>query len=365
MTDQETYDRTLDAPPQPSVTSQPAMPLPNEPYYQRPPEPRRPPRARGLGIALVVVGLLLLSFQVFGREVGFGGAGSITLVDQDYQGNRIELSAAASDVEIRPGSGSRIHVEAIQRGGSQGDYRIEVVPSGNTVRVTESSRSFFWFFGSRSLRYRITVPSGAQADIQTASGEIDVEGLTGAVSLASVSGDVRASDLGEGLTVNTTSGEVQLDNITGKLNVESISGDVKLEQGKIDGATVKTTSGEVTLDGVAGALNLESVSGDIQVREAHDGQLDVSTTSGEIEYQGSLANASANKLNSISGDVKLRLPDAGGFRLDASTVSGDISSDFELRDGQPARRSLSGTVGDGSASLTIGTTSGDISIERQ
>ena len=65
------------------------------------------------------------------------------------------------------------------------------------------------------------------------------------------------------------------------------------------------------------------------------------------------------------GEGNLRLPDTSGFRLDASTVSGDLSSEFELRDGQQARRSLSGVAGDGSATLTIGTTSGDISIERQ
>ncbi len=365
MTDQETYDRTLDAPSPASVATQPAAPLPNEPYYQRPPQPRQAPRARGLGIALVLVGLLLLAFQLFGRGVAFGNSGSVTLVDQDYQGSRIELSVAASDVEIRPGSGSRIHIEAIQRGGSQGDYQVNVVPSGDILRVTESSGSFFCFFCSRSVRYRIAVPSGAQADIRTASGEIDVEGLSGAVSLASFSGNVRAGDLTGGLTVSTTSGEVQLNDIAGKLEVGSISGDVKLENGKIDGATVSTTSGEVDLDGVAGALKLTSVSGNIQVREARDGRLDLSTTSGEIEYDGSLARESANSLNSISGDVRVRLPDANSFRLDASTVSGDISSEFELRDGQQARRSLSGVAGDGSATLTIGTTSGDIGIERQ
>jgi hypothetical protein len=365
MTDQETYDRTLDAPQPASVAPQPGGQLPNEPYYQRPPQPQRAARPKGLGVALVLVGLLLLAFQVFGGGASFGGAGNITLVDQDYQGNRIELSAAASDVEIRPGSGSSIHIQAIQRGGSQGDYKVDVVPSGDTVRVTESSSNFFWFFGSRSLRYRITVPSGAQADIHTASGEIDVEGLSGAVSLASVSGDVHASDLTGGLTVGTTSGEVKLNDITGKLNIESISGDVTLEDGKIDGATVSTTSGEVTLDGVAGALKLTSVSGDIRVRDAHDGQLDLSATSGEIEYEGSLASASANTLDSISGDIHLRLPEDSGFRLDASTVSGDLSSEFELRDGAAARRSLSGIAGTGAATLTIGTTSGDIEIERQ
>jgi DUF4097 and DUF4098 domain-containing protein YvlB len=70
-------------------------------------------------------------------------------------------------------------------------------------------------------------------------------------------------------------------------------------------------------------------------------------------------------VNSISGDVRLRLPEASGFRLDASTVSGDISNEFELRESQQARCSLSGIAGDGSATLTIGTTSGDIQIERQ
>jgi len=362
MTDHETYDRTRDAPSPASVAAQPAGPLPNEPYYQR--QPQRAPRAKGLGVALVLVGMLLLAFQVFGRDVGFGGTGNITLVDQDYQGNRIELSAAASDVEIRPG-GSSIHIEAIQRGGSQGDYKVDVVPSGNTLRVTETSGNFFWFFGSRSVRYRISVPSGAQADIRTASGEIDVEGLSGGVSLASVSGDVHASNLTGGLTVSTTSGEVVLNGIVGKLDVGSISGDVVLEDGKIDGATVSTTSGEVQLDGVAGPLKLTSVSGDIHVREARDGQLDLSTTSGEIEYQGSLASASGNTLDSISGDVNLRLPENSDFRLDASTVSGDLSSEFEPHDGETARRSLNGVVGDGSATLTIGTTSGDIDIERQ
>lgn len=358
MTDQETYDRTLDGPPL-------GAPLPNEPYYQQPPKPRPARRATGLGIALVVVGLLLLAFQVLGGGFAVGGAGSITLIDQDYQGNRIELSAAASDVEIRPGGGSGIHIEAIQRGGSRGDYQIDVTPSGDTVRVAETSSSLFCFFCSRSVSYRISVPAGAQADIHTASGEIDVQGLSGAVALGSVSGDVRAADLTGGLTVSTTSGEVQLRDVAGKLDIGSISGDIKLESGKVDGAAVNTTSGEVELDGVAGALKVTSVSGDIKVREAHDGQLELSTTSGEIEYQGDLARASANTVNSISGDVRLRLPETSGFRLDASTVSGDISSEFELREGEQARWSLSGVAGDGAATLTIGTTSGDIKVERQ
>jgi DUF4097 and DUF4098 domain-containing protein YvlB len=367
MTDQEIYDRTLDEPavPEPGGPSQPATALPDEAYYRRAPEPRRARRASGLGAALVLVGLLLLAFQLFGRGEGFGNPGSLTLADKTLPGNRIELSAAASDVEVRPWDGSGIHVEATQHGGSRGDYTVDIVPAGDTVRVTESNRSFFCLFCSRSVSYRISVPRGAQADIHTASGEIDVAGLSGAVSLASVSGDIHANDLSTGLTVSTTSGEVRLDNIAGKLDVGSISGDVQLEDGKVEDATVNTTSGRVDLNGISGPLNLTSVSGDITVRDARDGQLHLSTTSGGIEYAGGLARGSTNELNSISGDVTLRLPRDSSFRLDASTVSGDLSSDFDLRDRQSGRGALAGVAGDGSATLTISTTSGEIAVEQE
>lgn len=361
MTDQETHDRTLDEarPPAPTV--------PDEEYYRREPAPRRTGRWSGLGIALVLVGLLLLASQMFGRGIGFASVGgAITLVDQTLPGNRIELSATASDVTVRAWDGPGIHVEATQRGGSRGDYNVDISRSGDTVRVTESARGFFWcLFCARGLSYQISVPANAQADIHTASGEIDVEGLSGAVSLGTTSGDVRGEDLSGGLTVGTSSGEVRLQDVSGKLYATTISGDVRLEDGKIAGATVKTTSGQVELDGVAGALDLGTVSGDITVQDARDSQLAVSTTSGDFEYTGALARGSTNEVSSISGDVQLRLPGDSDFRLDASTVSGDLHSEFDLSGGETGRRTLTGVTGDGSATLNVNTTSGGISIKRR
>ena len=53
--------------------------------------------------------------------------------------------------------------------------------------------------------------------------------------------------------------------------------------------------------------------------------------------------------------MDLELPRNAGFTLDYSTVSGDLESDFPLTAG--------GTCGDGSGSITIETTSGDLKIE--
>ncbi len=358
MKDQETYDHTLDAPAPAASVRQ------DEDYYRRSPEPRHG-RGFGLGIALVLVGLLLLAFQLVGRSLPFGNTGSTTLVDKTLPGSRLELTAAASDVEVRPWNGPGIRVVATQHGGSQGDYSVDVSQVGDTVRVAETNRNFFCFFCSRDLSYSISVPGGAQADIKTSSGAIDVAGLGGAVALGSVSGDVQASDLSGGLTVSTTSGETKLRNIAGKLDVSSISGDVQLRDGKVDGATVKTTSGELSLEGVGGPLNLSSVSGDITVQAARDSQIEISTTSGDVEYTGALARSGSNNISSISGDVTLRLPADSGFQLDASSVSGSMQSDFDLRGGESGLRTLAGTAGAGGPTLTIGTTNGEIKVERQ
>jgi DUF4097 and DUF4098 domain-containing protein YvlB len=369
MSEQDTYDRTLDA--TPAASDQvPVMPpvaapkLPDEEYYRGQPESQRGGRRSGLGVALVLIGLALLAFQFVGPGLTLGG--TRTLVDETLPGSRIELSTTSANVEVRTWDEPTIRVEAVQRGGSEGDFDVDVSRSGDTVRVSETGRSVFWsLFGSRDLRYSIMVPAGAEADIRTASGEIDIEGVSGAVTLGTVSGDVRADELTGGLTVETTSGEVRLNDIAGTLSVGTISGDVKLEDGQVEDVTIHTTSGEIELDGVAGALNLGTVSADIKVGDASEGQLTVATTSGDISYDGGLAREGAHEVSSISGDITLRLPDDSAFRLDASTVSGDISTDFDLSGAQAGRRSLTGVAGDGGATLNVGTTSGEITIERR
>jgi DUF4097 and DUF4098 domain-containing protein YvlB len=367
MSEQETYDRTLDAPAgELAAVQAPAMPaptVPDEDYYRRPAPPRAGRRA-ALGLALVVVGLILLAVQVFGGPAI--GGGTTKLVDETHPGSRIELSTTSADVEVRTWDEPTIRVQAIQRGGSADDFQVDVTNSGDTVRVSESGRNNFWcLFCSRDLRYEISVPSGAQADIRTASGDIDVEGLGGPIALGTVSGDVRADELSGDLTVETTSGEVRLSDVSGSLQVGTISGDVRLEDGQVNGAVVNTTSGEIELDGISGKIDLSTVSADITVSEGRDGRLKLETTSGEIAYDGSLASDGTNQVSSISGDVKLRLPEDSPFQLDASSVSGDISSEFDLTGGGTGRRSLSGTANGGGPALTVSTTSGEIDISKR
>ena len=80
-------------------------------------------------------------------------------------------------------------------------------------------------------------------------------------------------------------------------------------------------------------------------------------------------------MNSHSGSVRLTLINPPGFEVTANTFSGSIRSDFPLtiggdsdrRGGRPeiTSRSIRATFGDGSATLTLRTFSGNIVIEKR
>jgi DUF4097 and DUF4098 domain-containing protein YvlB len=160
------------------------------------------------------------------------------------------------------------------------------------------------------------------------------------------------------------SGDIDLTDSSGALQVSSTSGDVQMS-GDFTGSKLETVSGEITLDGASGPLRARTISGNIKLSDLRDAQLDLESTSGDIEVGGTLAARLSSTISNISGDVQVRLGELSDLKLSATTVSGDLSSDLDLREAQRERRSLSGTLGLGQTTLTISTTSGDVEVDEE
>ena len=104
-------------------------------------------------------------------------------------------------------------------------------------------------------------------------------------------------------------------------------------------------------------------------------RLGAKSVSGAIEYSGSIAKSGRYDMNSHSGSIRVALTNAPGFEVTAATFSGSIRSDFPLTIGGDSdrrgdRRGINGrsiraTFGDGSATLTLRTFSGNIVIEKR
>jgi DUF4097 and DUF4098 domain-containing protein YvlB len=268
-------------------------------------------------------------------------------------GGRFSLSNVSGDIVVTSGSGDEVSIEAVKRTrGSRSELAGVVVEIDDRqgrvdVRTRHTSRR-----DRARVDYTITVPRDATVDLASVSGDVRVTNIRGLLRAQSVSGTVRATD--------ATNVEM----------AKSISGDVELmgnaPEARITGSTV---SGTVRARDVkARSLALSAISGNAEASNVEVERLEMKTVSGDVTFAGAPNRNARYEFNAHSGNVRLKLAGAAGFELDASTFSGSIRSDLPVTVNSPRRprrgpgRSTRTVVGDGSASVAVSTFSGNIII---
>jgi len=171
----------------------------------------------------------------------------------------------------------------------------------------------------------IELPRRATVVVETASADIEVDGLAG---------DQR---------YRTASGEVQLRAVTNRIAVDAVSGDIDV---------VATGEAEMTL---------RTVSGDVALRAATLGSVQATTTSGDIKVAGRLLGSGPFRIVTVSGDMLLA--PVGDVRVEMATLSGDLASELDgLTESRRGYRSL--RVGSGEPLVEFRSLSGDLSVVR-
>jgi DUF4097 and DUF4098 domain-containing protein YvlB len=237
---------------------------------------------------------------------------------------RFSLRQASGDILIRGVEGDTVRVKSLDDKPLSetfdielGDDRVEVHHHGGfDIGMRLFSR------GS-GADLRVEVPHGATVSVETGSADIDASDLSGSKSFRSASG------------------EVTLNRLAGAVEVETVSGEIEVD-------------GSAPLD-----MALKSVSGDVSVRVPSARRLDLGTTSGDIRLDAELAGNGPFAIRSISGDATIvaRM----GFRVEAESITGDLSSDLpSKRESLPGRKVL--VVGRPGPTLSFRSVSGDLHI---
>jgi hypothetical protein len=207
-----------------------------------------------------------------------------------------------------------------------------------------------------SVAYNVTAPAGTRISVESISGSVKVTDLKGEVTANTVSGDVRITGGGRVNAAKTISGAVEIVDaqVDGALESSSVSGDVVLRR--------------IT----ARRIDAGSVSGDIKLDELTCDRVSAKSTSGDVLFTGTLARSGRYELNSFSGEIRLTLTGNTGFEIDANSFSGDVRTEqiaITTRENATTRRGrrtiLNGTYGDGSAMLDLTTFSGSIVISKR
>jgi len=138
-----------------------------------------------------------------------------------------------------------------------------------------------------------------------------------------------------GVDVDSASGDITFATVTGRVEVNTASGDVRVEAAGGD-VRVNSASGDVTVGEAEDDVKVRTASGDVEIRSAAKGKIDVT---------------------SASGDVQVGIRRGSNVYIDASSMSGDTSSELDVSDAPP--------VSDGpSIDFRARTMSGDITVRR-
>jgi len=223
----------------------------------------------------------------------------------------LRISVPSGTVRIDTQETAETRVEF--SGPNEDDARIEM--RRNEIVVEAERKKLFGVPGD--YRVVVTAPDGAQVDVQVASADVEARGRFGDVSVDSASGDVSIGHADGRVEVNTASGDVDVDFAGGAVRVNSASGDV--------------TVGEAEHD-----VRARTASGDVQLRSVVRGKVDV---------------------QSASGDVQVGIRQGSSVYIDASSMSGDMTSELDVSDTPPAS--------DGpSVDFRARTMSGDVTVRR-
>jgi DUF4097 and DUF4098 domain-containing protein YvlB len=283
----------------------------------------------------------------------------------------LSLSNIAGDVTVTKGNGADTTIDIVKTARARTADDAKAMLGAVNIAITErngraevkaefpQSEQGGYGWGRRgtnvSVSYTVSTPAGTR------------------LTISSISGNVRVSDVKGDLTVNTISGGVRLANAGRIASAKSVSGSVEILDTQIDGAVeAQSVSGGVVLRKVtARRVNVGSVSGAVQIEDVQCDRVEAHSISGDVQYGGALAKGGRYELTSHSGNVRVDVAGNTGFELEANSFSGSVRSDLPLTssstgDGGPMRRrALRGVYGDGSAVLSVTTFSGSVVVSKR
>ena len=201
---------------------------------------------------------------------------------------------------------------------------------GDLILVS-SDKNSNWM--SRNSAYvRVEVPPATDANISTASADIECHAPMGKVVLKTASGEIEV-DHAEDVNIKTASGDAEVRHVSGDIKVSSASGDV--EVGECGGkANFSAASGDIEVGSGLGPIVGSTASGDLTIRQ----------------FSGRRAN-----FKTMSGTVTVGVPAGTILDLDATLLSGSLNLPKPTDDTPDAKRNMS---------ISAKLVSGDLNIRR-
>ena len=126
----------------------------------------------------------------------------------------------------------------------------------------------------------------------------------------------------------------------------------------------RTVNGEMSAEGLRADVHAGTVNGSVRVSTT--GLAEATTVNGSVYVEMGRANWTDElEFSTVNGGITLIMPGKLDTEVRASTVNGDIESDYPLTiSGKFGPRRLRGTIGAGGRTLNLSTVNGEIRLKK-
>jgi DUF4097 and DUF4098 domain-containing protein YvlB len=228
------------------------------------------------------------------------------------------------------------------------ECELEVTGTDKQVHVEIQSEHVNPVAGKSDLE--VFVPAGSSVSIEGFQATISVAGVTGSVKAETVNGSITQTGAAKGVELQSVNGAIELTKATGRIQAEAVNGPV----------TVRDASGE---------LEASTVNGKLLVTGGSFDRVKLESVSGGVRFESGLSARATLSVESVSGAVDLFLPATFAAEFSVSTFSGAIVNELgpaaEKSSQWTPEKELSFTTGSGGARITVETLSGAVSIRKR
>ena len=246
----------------------------------------------------------------------------------------IPAECVAQDTVNRTGSTGSASTETIR------DIKIEWISGSVTVEPGDVQEITFSESGAATDKYKMVWKQSGDKLVIQYSKDSNTPGFGIHIDKGSKDLDVTVPRgwVCDSLELETASADLTVcDMIIREMEIDSASGTANFENCTVSSLDVDTASGDVTFTGSLSELDFEAAS---------------------ASFTGVLENVPDKvKMDSMSGDLTLTLPEDAGFTVSLDAMSSDFSSDFPT-----VKKNKSYVCGDGRCKIDVNAMSGDVAI---
>jgi hypothetical protein len=194
--------------------------------------------------------------------------------------------------------------------------------------------------------------------------DLRLEGLLGWLRLQRHEADITLTvPAGCPMRIGVLNASATVAGVAASISAKSVSGDLMLD-GVTGTVAAKTVSGNMEARGLDGGVAFSSVTGGLTLASSSVRHLAAKTVSGQVTADIDVPDGGGLRISTVSGEVAVRLPVCSSVQVDLKSAAGRVHCTFDgMRsgDGQgPA--SVTGILGSGSASLSVASMSGDVTL---